>query len=307
MILLSKISVWTALAGLAGMTAYTLHAERRMDAPDPPPPITPAARPAFARSLAAAGLVEACGENISVGSPADGIVTRVLVQVWDRVEAGQPLFVIDDRELQVRLLAAAARVRVQTASLGRLQKQLIRLQALRETRVIATEELETRQSDVEIAEAELAAARSAGQQTQMLIERLTVRAPAAGTILAVNLHGGEYVSAAARRPPVILGEMSELQVRADVDEQLALLVQSGHGGTGYLKGDAAHPFPLRFVRIEPFVVPKTSLTGNSNERVDTRTLQVIYRFASGTLPVYVGQQMDVFIDTTPSHRVATGG
>jgi hypothetical protein len=50
------------------------------------------------------------------------------------------------------------------------------------------------------------------------------------------------------------------------------------------------------VRFEPFVVPKKSLTGDSTERVDTRVLQVIYQIENGNLPLFVGQQMDVFID-----------
>jgi hypothetical protein len=34
--------------------------------------------------------------------------------------------------------------------------------------------------------------------------------------------------------------------------------------------------------------------------VDTRVLQVIYIFPTPETPVYVGQQMDVFIDGTPA-------
>jgi HlyD family secretion protein len=49
--------------------------------------------------------------------------------------------------------------------------------------------------------------------------------------------------------------------------------------------------------VEPYVTPKTSLTGSSTERVDTRVLQVIYSFDRNALPAYVGQQMDVFIET----------
>ncbi len=56
---------------------------------------------------------------------------------------------------------------------------------------------------------------------------------------------------------------------------------------------------LRFEKFEPYVVPKVSLTGQSSERVDTRVLQVIYSFDDGTIPVYVGQQMDVFIQAPP--------
>ena len=53
---------------------------------------------------------------------------------------------------------------------------------------------------------------------------------------------------------------------------------------------------MRFVRVEPFVVPKKSLTGENTERVDTRVLQVLYAIERTERPVYVGQQLDVFID-----------
>jgi hypothetical protein len=49
------------------------------------------------------------------------------------------------------------------------------------------------------------------------------------------------------------------------------------------------------VRIEPYILPKKSLSGESTERVDTRVLQIIFRFQNPDFPVYVGQQMDVFI------------
>jgi len=52
------------------------------------------------------------------------------------------------------------------------------------------------------------------------------------------------------------------------------------------------------VRFEPFVIPKKSLTGDSTERVDTRVLQVIFRVERDDLPLFVGQQLDVFIDAT---------
>ena len=63
-----------------------------------------------------------------------------------------------------------------------------------------------------------------------------------------------------------------------------------------LKGHAEMKMKLRFIRIEPFVIPKRNLTGDSLERVDTRVLQVIYEFDRPKFPVYVGQQVDVFIE-----------
>jgi hypothetical protein len=65
----------------------------------------------------------------------------------------------------------------------------------------------------------------------------------------------------------------------------------------YIKGRRDVEMPLRFVRVEPFIVPKKSLTGESSEHVDTRVLQIIYRFDRPKgVGVYVGQQMDVFLD-----------
>jgi HlyD family secretion protein len=55
---------------------------------------------------------------------------------------------------------------------------------------------------------------------------------------------------------------------------------------------------LKFVRIEPYVIPKKSLTGDNTERVDTRVLQVIYAVDGGNKRLFVGQQVDVFIDAT---------
>jgi hypothetical protein len=96
---------------------------------------------------------------------------------------------------------------------------------------------------------------------------------------------------------LVLGDIDEIQVRADVDEQVAPRVRTGARAAGYLKGDTSRPIAMEFVRIEPYVVPKRSLTGASTERVDTRVLQVIYRFPkTADRTVYVGQQLDLYIE-----------
>jgi HlyD family secretion protein len=47
-------------------------------------------------------------------------------------------------------------------------------------------------------------------------------------------------------------------------------------------------------------VPKKALTGASTERVDTRVLQVLYRFHQRKdFSLYVGQQLDVYIQAQP--------
>jgi hypothetical protein len=100
----------------------------------------------------------------------------------------------------------------------------------------------------------------------------------------------------ASAPLVLLGRSKPLHVRVDVDEHEGWRVRPGAPATGHVRGNAELKTPLTFVRFEPFVVPKRSLTGDSTERVDTRVLQVIYRVDRDDLPLFVGQQVDVFIE-----------
>jgi HlyD family secretion protein len=299
MLILKKLTFWLALAGLVLAAQLVLSLRAGVTEPVPPPPVAPAAKP-FARCLGAAGLVEARNENTLVGVPVPGLLAELLVKAWDRVEAGAPLLRLDDRELRALLTPQKAQVAVAEATLERLREQLARLEAVSDQRAVTAEELKLRRSDIRVAEAQVQAARASVGQTEALLERLTVRAPRSGTILQVNVRAGEYLSPSAPTPPLVLGSTEELQVRADIDEQLAPRVKQGARAVAYVKGDASRPITLNFVRIEPVIVPKRSLTASSIERVDTRVLQVILSFVNDPgRPVYVGQQMDLFIEEQP--------
>ena len=293
-ILFTRLSFYFALIGMAyaGLMVVRLAAQD----PIPQPPYAPPSNP-FKHAVAAAGIVEAQGENIALGVPVAGLVTSVNVRVWDTVTPGQPLLVLDDRELRAALIGQRANVVVAEATAARLRGQLARLESVGDSRAITREELETRRSDVAVAEAQLIAARAAVAQTEALLERLVVRAPRAATVLQGNTRPGEFVTPGASRSPLVLGDLSYLQVRADVDEQVAPRVRTNMQAIGYLKGDTKRSIALEFVRVEPYIVPKTSLTGSSVERVDTRVLQIIYRFPrTAETGIYVGQQLDLYLE-----------
>jgi HlyD family secretion protein len=290
----------TVYLSLAGLVAAALMVARLQSEPGvPPPPIEPPTKP-FRSSVAASGIIESLHENIAIGVPAAGLVTHVHVDVADQVEAGQALFTLDGRELHAQLGVNRAQMEVAVANLRRLRDQLARLKSVADPRAVSQDEVKTREHDVAVAAAEVEAARARVAQNEMLLERLTVFAPRGGTLLQVNVRPGEYASATPKAPAMLLGDFDRLQVRADIDEQNASRFQPGQSATAYLKGDTTRPITLHFVRVEPYVVPKVSLTGASTERVDTRVLQVIYAFERpADRNVYVGQQVDLFINTSP--------
>ena len=274
--------------------------------PVAPPVVQPAQSP-FASFLAGAGIVEASTENIQVGAPVSGIVTAIYVTLGALVDVGSPLFKIDDRDLQAEQLPANAKIMQAEANLSLARSQLRLAQAVPDKRAISVEDLTNRRSAVSIDEAAVELAKAQAEQIRMEIERRTVRALVAGRILQIKTRLGEFALAGVPGTPLmLLGEDSpKLHVRVDIDEDDAWRFRPGSKAVGFVRGNSHLNAPLKCVRVEPYVTPKVSLTGQDTERIDTRVLQVVYSFDRAALPVYVGQQMDVFIEAPPLDSVRT--
>ena len=82
----------------------------------------------------------------------------------------------------------------------------------------------------------------------------------------------------------------------DVDENDISRFQQDLAGKAITRGANKREVSLKFVRVEPYVVAKKSLTGSGTERVDTRVLHVIYAIETKYANLYVGQQVDVYLD-----------
>ena len=296
----------TIVAIVAAVAVAAMQPRRKATSPPAPPPASE-----FQRTVAAVGLIESSSENIHVGSHLSGIVDEVLVRAGDAVVADAPLFRLETRHLRAALANANAAldvartgVGVAEATLGDTKQQLDLVLAVRDKRAVSEDDVQRRRYAVTTAEARLAQARAAVRaaeaernRVQVEIDRSTVRAPIAGTVLKVDVRPGEFAPAGAlAQPLIILGNIKPLYVRVDVDEHEAARVRPQAPATAALRGDASIRSPLRFVRIEPLVVPKRSLTGDSAERVDTRVLQVLYEIQRADPRFFVGQQMDVFIE-----------
>src|SRR6185295_11148572 len=124
-----------------------------------------------------------------------------------------------------------------------------------------------------------------------------VRAPTRGVVLQINVRAGEFAPSGALQAPLMLfGKLERMHLRVDVDENDAWRFRKDAAAVAFVRGNRQMKTDLRLERVEPYVVPKRSLTGDSTERVDTRVMQAVYSFPRAALPVYVGQQMDVFIE-----------
>jgi multidrug resistance efflux pump len=163
-------------------------------------------------------------------------------------------------------------------------------------------------ADLDIAKTDVAQAEAAARQDEINIDRLTVRAPVDGVILQNKVRLGQYAQTGPLSEPLmVFGAGKGLHVRASVDENDAWRVQPGATAVAHLRGNSHISYALEFVRFEPYVIPKKSLTGDVTERVDTRVLEVIYRFKDPHAHVFDGQQLDIFITTNIAANPAAGG
>jgi len=313
MIMVKRLSVWLAVAGV-GFAAWVLIGANKTE--PMPTPISEPPRSPYEQTVAASGIIEAVNENVRIAPPIAGLITKMFVVVGDQVTERAPLFQLDDRDLRAQLLSREAaipplqsQIDEQKYRIGDLDTQLRRLKSVHDERAVSDDDLKRTWYALEMAkrglqrfDANLKQAIAQRDEIMLLLDRLTVRAPRNGTILQVNIRAGEYATPGSSEPLMLLGETQRLQIRADVDEVNAPMVAPQAAAVASLKSMAGTKIPLTFVRIEPYVVPKRSLTGENIERVDTRVLQIIYRFDRPPFPVYAGQQVDVFIERRASNN-----
>ena len=274
------------------------------------PPQAPPARP-YERMIAANGIIESFEQNVVISAPMAGLVSEVPVRIGQQVKKGEVLFVIDRRDIDAQLLTTEAQVEQARADIIVAEAQcetarslFQRLDQVGDRRAIVEQEwqsskdqLRVSEAQVTAAKAQLNAAEAAKRSIEIMRSRYTVTAPRDGTVLQLNIRAGEWASTDPKSPALLFGRTDRFQARVDVDEQNAMRIRNDQKAVAHIKGDRDRPIELKLEYIEPYVVPKTSLTGSSTERVDTRVLQVIFSFAPPEkFRVYVGQQIDVFIE-----------
>jgi multidrug resistance efflux pump len=215
----------------------------------------------------------------------------------------------DANVVQAKDLADRARWLIQKQSLTpeEFVQREVGLEMARQQRAQAKADLDLLKAgawkaDKDVSRAAIVLAKAQAEQTETEIDRATVRAPIAGHILQVSVHPGESVGTQPGQALILMGDLSVHHVRADIDEHDIPRFRSTAPARAYVRGHADREIKLSFVRLEKYVTPKKWLTGDNTERVDTRVLQAIYKVEAGEQAVFVGQQLDVFIDATERAR-----
>lgn len=134
-------------------------------------------------AITATGQIEAV-QSIELRPEVDGRLVGILVREGSEVEAGQPLFKVDDAELKAQVARLEA------------ERDLAR-QALRRTRELLAQNASS-EADLELAEANARSSEAQLELAQLRLDRTVVRAPFSGLVGERFVSLGDYVTSSTR-------------------------------------------------------------------------------------------------------------
>lgn len=142
-------------------------------------------------------------------------------------------------------------------------------------------------------EAALTSSRSELSLSESAIERTRIRAPSAGTVLQVNAKIGETVAPSADAPLIVFGDVSRLQVRAEVEERDVAKIRMGQRVVARSDAYPGREFEGQVTTLaQSLAAPRLSNRGPRRPS-DVDVLEVIIEL-EGQPPVLPGMRVDVF-------------
>ncbi len=228
--------------------------------------------------------------QVQVGSELSGLVSRVLVDVNDRVTAGQPLALIDPERLddaitqaQASVAAAQATVAQNQATLTEARSQLARFEEVSRLsggRVPAKTELDNARAAVTRAAATVRASQAQVTSQQAALRSATtqrnkaiIRSPVNGVVLARQVEPGQTVAASFNTPTlfVIAEDLSAMELEVAIDEADVGQVKQGQKASFTVDAFPGETFPAVIQRVDV----GSNLSAQTTTTTTSTTAQVV--------------------------------
>lgn len=235
--------------------------------------------------------------QVTVGSQLSGLVTKVVVDVNDRVTAGQPLALIDPQQLEDQIAQINAQVAANQAAVGQAQAtlaqsraQLARLEEvyrLSNKRVPSETELQAGRADYQravaalsVARANVVATRAQLAQVQTQRSRAIIRSPVTGVVLARQIDPGATVAASFNTPTlfVIAEDLTRMKLEVAIDEADVGEVKTGQKANFTVDAFPGRTFPAEITRVD--VGSNQTVSAASSTATTTSTTGQVVSYAA---------------------------
>jgi HlyD family secretion protein len=142
-------------------------------------------------------------------------------------------------------------------------------------------------------EGQLNVARAELLGVEAAIEKMTIRAPIAGTVLQINAKAGELAMPAAMQPLLLLGDISAMRVRAELDERDLGNVKVGQTVMVRAAAFRDREFAGNVLSIAPLVQSSRITSRDQRNLTDVNVAEVMVDLAEPG-PLTVGMKVDVY-------------
>lgn len=211
-----------------------------------------------------------------------GKISRRMVTVGDRVEAGQPLAELNAEDVRLELDAARARLASARSDQRLARSELERYRTLLDRQVISQSRFDAVESRAEASDAQLEQARAQLNVARNQAEYAVLEAPEAGVIAQRLAEAGQVV--AAGQTVFVLAVDGDREVVIDLPEQDVNRFQAGDEVTIELWSRPGEPFPGRIRELAPAADP------------GSRTFEARVAFDNETAGAELGQSARVLVD-----------
>lgn len=185
-----------------------------------------------------------------------GRIRQVFVEAGDTVKRGQLLAKLDDSVIRPQVNRLAAALEEARARAALAEAEYARAQGVEAAGALSAEEIERRRSAAVTAAAQVKVAAAQLAESEALLKRTEIRAPANGVVLTRNAEVGQT----ARPGDALfrLAQDGEVEMRARVAEQEMPLLKVGQKANVRLTG-VTEPFEGKVWLLGAVIDPETRL------------------------------------------------
>jgi HlyD family secretion protein len=235
-----KLATAAVVLTATGLSANALYSRRADAAPEVI--AEPVTRGSIVQTVAASGTLEAV-TTVLVGTQISGTVDSLYADFNTIVKKGQVIARLDPSLVQAEidqaraaLIRAEAEVERLDVSLADARLKATRARELANRELIPRTELETAElaektveAQLRSARAQVTQARASLAQSEVTLSKTVIRSPIDGIVISRDVDVGQTVAASMQAPTLyeIAADLSQLQVRANIDESDVGLIKAG--------------------------------------------------------------------------------
>lgn len=217
-------------------------------------------------------------KEIKISATTSAWVTKITVKEGDRVQAGQLLITLDEKQHLASTEQAQSSVNSAEASLKQVRAQKKRMESLFKQKLISQQELESITAQYELAINQLRQAKAALSSREDELSKLKMTAPSNGIVTRINIEVGEMAVGSMFQAATLMtiADLAKLEVQVDVNENDVVSISLGD--TTEIEVDAFQDTMFYGVVSEIAHVAETSNFGTqeqvTNFKIKVRMLDV---------------------------------